>query len=366
VGEYELCTSHLSIAAGVLETRFEEILATYEERLLTMPNPLVAEAEMREKLRTHAHSVLEEVAATLHGREAPSTQQKDPLPETIGVLMARKGIHPSESLRDVVALSEAALPIVVDNLPPSPTSRSEVAAVALAIQKSILERVARTTVAYSNYLLEKVHESHTDERRRISRELHDRVSHSIMVAFRSLEVFEMYRTKNPPKAESRLEFAKSMTQEALGLTRSLSRELRDTLAEEGLEIALSKLLHDSVLQNIRSWVSVQGDESLITPQVMHNELFLILREGIRNAVTHSGADKITVEVDITENCVRAIVKDNGRGFEPREKAARANGTGLASMRERTSLLGGTISLVSAPNKGTKVEVLLPLPGRRRR
>src|SRR5215217_9583580 len=133
--EYKVCTSPLGAAAGVLETRFEEILANYEERLLTMSNPLVAEAETREQLRAHARSVLEEVAANLRGREAPSTQQKDPLPETIGVLLARKGVHPSESLRDVVALSEAALPVVVDNLPPSPTSRSEIAVVDLAIQK---------------------------------------------------------------------------------------------------------------------------------------------------------------------------------------------------------------------------------------
>jgi hypothetical protein len=64
VVEYEVRTSHLCAAAGVLEARFEEIFATYEERLLTMSNSLVAEAETREQLRAHAYSVLEEVAAT--------------------------------------------------------------------------------------------------------------------------------------------------------------------------------------------------------------------------------------------------------------------------------------------------------------
>jgi signal transduction histidine kinase len=332
-----------------------------------MKSPLVAEPEIREQLRPQARSILGEVARTLRGREASSgTQQSgDQLSTTIGASRASKGVHASESLRAVAALSEAALVVVVDNLPPSPTSRQEVAAVALAIQNSIMERVARAAVAYTNYLLEKVHESHADERRRISRELHDRVAHSIMVAFRSLEIFEMYSTKDPSKAQARLELAKSTTQEALELTRSLSRELRSTLAEEGLEVALSELMDVSVPQDIRSWASVKGEESLITSQV-RGELFLILREGIRNAVTHSRAGNITIEVDINENRVKAAVEDDGRGFEPGEEPNRKSGTGLASMKERATLLGGTIDLVSAPEKGTRIEIFLPLLPRSRR
>jgi signal transduction histidine kinase len=366
--EHGAFAGHLSTAADILKTRFEEIFAAYEERLLAMGSPLVVEAETRGQLRVQARSILGEVAATLRGREASSgTQQKeDRLSETIGVSRARKSVHASESLRAVVALSEAALSVVVENLPPSPTSRSEVVAVALTIQKNIMERVARAGVAYSNYLLEKSHEAHADERRRISRELHDRVAHSIMVAFRSLELYEVYKGKDPSRAESKLELAKKTTQEALDLTRGLSRELRSTSAEEGLEAALSELLSISVPQGIRSWVSVEGDESLIMQGVVRDELFLILREGIRNAVSHSGAETIKVEVDITESYVRAAVEDDGQGFEPRGEATRTDGgTGLSSMEERASLLGGDLSLTSAPGKGMRVEIFLPLPRSRR-
>jgi signal transduction histidine kinase len=332
-----------------------------------MGSSLVAEAETREQLRTHAISTLTEVAANLRGLEAPSSmeQREDQLSETIGSSRASANVHASESLRAVVALSEATLSVVVDNLPPSPTSRREVAAVALAIQKTIMEHVARAAVAYTDYLLEKVHESHADERRRISRELHDRVAHSIMVAFRSLEIFEIYRTKDPSKAQARLELAKSTTQEALELARGLSRELREMSAEEGLEVTLSELLSITVPLDVRSGLSVEGDESLITPQV-RDELFLIIREGVRNAVTHSRAGVITVKVDIIKSRVRAIVEDDGRGFQPGEEASRTGGgTGLASMKERATILGGTLSLASAPDKGTKVEIFVPLPGRSR-
>lgn len=365
VGDRSL-PNHLSVAAEIIESRFEEILATYEELLLAMGSPLVAEAETREQLRIHAHSTLEEVARSLRGSETPSAkQQSKDHSETIGVSRASGSVHASESLRAVAALSEAALSVVVNNLPPSPNSGEEVAAVALDIQKIIMEHVARAGVAYASYLLEKVHESHADERRRISRELHDRVAHSIMVAFRSLEIFEMYSAKDPSKARAKLDLAKSTTQEALELTRSLSRELREMSAEEGLGTALSDLLSVSVPQGIRSRVSVEGDEALLDPQV-RDELFLIVREAIRNAATHSKASIITVGVDISEDRVRATVQDNGRGFSTAGEANDGgDGTGLASMGERASLLGGVLGLTSTPGRGTTVEVFVPLPRSRR-
>ncbi|MBV9453201.1 MAG: sensor histidine kinase [Rubrobacter sp.] len=365
---HETFTGHLDMVADLLEARLEEVIAIYEERLRAIRSPLISETETREQVMAQARSVLKEVTGTLRGRGMSSDMQQGAayLSENIGVSRASGSVHAFHSLRAVVAFSEATLAVLVDNLPPSPTSRSEVAAVALTIQNSFMERVMRAAMAYANYLLEKAHASHADERRRISRELHDRVAHSIMVAFRSLELHEVYEGKDPAKAQAKLELAKSTTQEALELTRSLSRELRSTSAGEGLEIALSELLSISVPWEIQSRVSVEGDESLLMPQV-RDELFLTLREGIRNAVTHSKASTIIVEVDIAENQVKAAVEDDGSGFILGRKEPRTTGgTGLASMKERTALLGGTLSLTSEPGAGTRIEICLPLlPGSRR-
>jgi signal transduction histidine kinase len=365
--EHGALPSHLSIAAELLETRFEEVIAAYEDRLLDIGSPLIIEAKTREQVMAQARSVLEEVTAILHGREVPLEAQQSAarLSDNIGVSRASGNVHAFHSLRAVVAFSEAALSVLVNNLPPSSTLGNEIAVVAIVIQKTFMERVMRAAFAYANYLLQKTHESYTDERRRISRELHDRVAHSIMVAFRSLELCEAYKAKDPSKAKARFNLAKSSTHEALELTRSLSWELRSTAAEEGLEAALSELLSVSVPEDIWSWVSVEGDESLLTPQA-RDELFLILREGIRNAVTHAQAGMITVEVQIDDNQVKATVEDNGRGFDPEKEAPQSDGgAGLASMRERASLLGGTVTLMSDSDKGTRVEVVLPLlPGSR--
>jgi signal transduction histidine kinase len=328
-----------------------------------MQSPLVAEVATREQLKAQARSVLEEVASSLRAPEKASWTQEDQLSKTIGISRARKNVHATESLRAVVALSEAALSVVVDNLSHSQDSARELATVALAIQKSIMERVMNASIAYGNYLLSKLHESHADERRRISRELHDRMAHSIMVVFRSLELYELFRDDEPARARHELEFAKDMAQEALKSARDLSRELRNSSAEEGLEVSVSDLLRTSVPQNVRSWVSVKGDESLIAPDV-RDELFLVIREAIRNSTTHSGAGRIRVELCISPNSVTATVQDDGRGFESEEEAVRKKGAGLASMRERTSLLGGALSVVSFPGKGTKVDAFMPLPGNR--
>ena len=85
---------------------------------------------------------------------------------------------------------------------------------------------------------------------------------------------------------------------------------------------------------------------------------MVLREGVRNAVAHSGSDRITVEVEITPRMVTAVVRDHGSGFD--EEKPSQEGVGLRSMEERTSILGGTFSLGPDPEGGARAEVRLPL------
>lgn len=85
---------------------------------------------------------------------------------------------------------------------------------------------------------------------------------------------------------------------------------------------------------------------------------MILREGVRNAVAHSSADSITVEVRISPREVVALVWDYGLGFETSE--AVTEGMGLKSMSERTELLDGSFEITSEQSPGTVVRVHLPL------
>ena len=195
-----------------------------------------------------------------------------------------------------------------------------------------------------------------EERRRISRELHDRVAHAMAVAHQSLELHEALKQCDPETAEIKMSLAKEMTKEAMILTRDLSSRLRSVEVQEGLHTALSNLLEAAVPLGIGHAVSVEGDEAFVPPHI-REQLFVILREGVRNAVSHSEAGRIDVWVRVSPEEVVGRVVDDGRGFT--EGGGGAHG-GMRSMGERAELVGGTFELSSGAGVGTSIEVRLPL------
>ncbi len=198
------------------------------------------------------------------------------------------------------------------------------------------------------------------EQRQISRELHDRVAHTMAVVNQSLQLYEVYRERDPEKASEKLELAKRMSDEAVEETRDLSQALRVSEGGEeelDLEAALSELLRDVVPLEMEGKLSVVGDEGAISDEV-HEQLFLVLREAVRNTVSHSGASRVSVEVRTDQERIVGVVEDDGRGFG-RKPPERAEVGGLAYMAERASLLGGSYSIESAPGEGTRVETSFP-------
>ena len=145
-------------------------------------------------------------------------------------------------------------------------------------------------------------------------------------------------------------------------TRDLSRALRADEGGRELKAALSELLRDVVPPGMGRELSVEGEEAPVSAGV-REQLFLVLREAVRNAVSHSGAGKVTVAVGVGRDRIADVVEDDGSGFD-RETTDPAESGGLASMTERIALLGGACSVESAPGEGTRVEVSVPLDGAR--
>jgi signal transduction histidine kinase len=228
----------------------------------------------------------------------------------------------------------------------------------------VLARLVAEQMERERHLLGKAKERvRAHERRTIARELHDRVAHTMGVVHQSLLLYEAYRERDPEAAEQKMELAKRMTAEAMKDTRDLSEALRvsEGAGEElALEEALSELLSESVPSGMIHEVSVAGDEGSVRPEV-REQLFLVLREAVRNAVSHSGASKVSVKVRTDREGIVGVVEDDGRGFE-RKPSARSEAGGLAYMAERASLMGGTCSIESAPGEGTRVQTSFPLGG----
>jgi signal transduction histidine kinase len=96
-----------------------------------------------------------------------------------------------------------------------------------------------------------------------------------------------------------------------------------------------------------------------TPEVIE-EVFLIIREALRNVVAHAQAERVLVRVDVAPDVLRASVVDDGRGFQPTDPGQ--GGTGVLSMRERAAMLGGTLTISSRSGQGTRLDLVVPLTG----
>ena len=188
--------------------------------------------------------------------------------------------------------------------------------------------------------------------------MHDRVAHTMGVAHQSLQLYEALQASDPDRARAKLALAKRMVLQAMEQTRNLSTTLREAEAEGGLEPALSELLEEALSPEISHELKVEGDESLL-PARTRDQMYLILREAVRNAMAHSGIGLVRVALRITEGEAIGIVEDDGGGFDPDE--AKRNGSGgLRYMEERATLVGGRLRVECAPDRGTRVVVEVPL------
>jgi PAS domain S-box-containing protein len=211
------------------------------------------------------------------------------------------------------------------------------------------------------------------ERERVSRELHDRVAHTMGVAHQSLQIHAAYVQSDPTRAAKKLEFATEATKTALDQTRDLSSQLARQGKEEtshGLAAALRDLLDTHVSPGVEAELSVAGDESTIPPHAAE-QAYLVMREAVRNAVEHSECGRIGISLEIEDAELRGRVEDDGSGFDPRDDLgegrngdrgddASAEAMGLRSMRERMELLGGRLDVSSEPGRGTAVALRVPL------
>jgi signal transduction histidine kinase len=210
-------------------------------------------------------------------------------------------------------------------------------------------------VQYAN----RVHEARIAERRIIARELHDRLGEVLTVGLRQLDLEEITGTTT---AEGQSAVAREVLVEAMRRLRLVTSGLRDepvTSFEKAIVDFLNRVCADADVHLV-----VLGDEGWAPAEVL-DEALLIVREALRNALTHAYPQSVVVGIEVTRRELRAWVDDDGTGFACGDNGqSPVAGTGLAAMRERAELLGGTVSIISKPGHGTSVELSVPLAGRR--
>ena len=90
-------------------------------------------------------------------------------------------------------------------------------------------------------------------------------------------------------------------------------------------------------------------------------LLLDVKEAVRNAARHSGANEVNLKVEVVENFLKVVVADNGRGFSPTD--TRIGSNGMVNMKQRLADIGGSYTLHTAPGQGCRITFLLSLQPR---
>ncbi|MGV8874369.1 MAG: sensor histidine kinase [Rhodococcus sp. (in: high G+C Gram-positive bacteria)] len=337
----------------------DRAVAAYTALLDLSGSPVLTDRPVQEQLTRQAEAVIRAVTTGFVAlRKSASTSTLPDTSETIGEQRAKSGIHPTQSLGAASLMFEALFPVLVEELeqPPAPDT---VVALGTALEREIQSRLAAGSIPYVNYLLTKLLSSQQDERSRIARDLHDRIAHGMGAALQQLDLYDHYRSRDPVRAETHLVTARGSIKASFDSTRQVSADLWVRLSGESLSQSLSSYLESTVPEDTTTEVTVSGGEPGLADEVAQ-ELYLLLREAIRNAIIHGKPDAITVELACRQDRLRATVRDNGCGFDVGAVTAIKTVGGLASIRERAEVLGGRATITADPGSGTTVEVHLPL------
>lgn len=202
-----------------------------------------------------------------------------------------------------------------------------------------------------------------DERRRISRELHDGVVQLLVGINVELAALNRAADLGPRPLRAKIARTQRLVEKAVAAVHRFARELRPAALDDlGLIPALQTYLRSMAAQkklkiNLTAFAGVEQLDS-----ARRTVLYRVVQEAVTNVSRHARASAVDVTISRLAGAVRLEVSDNGKAFDVgRTLAAKTNTRlGLVGLRERVEMVGGTVTLVSAPGRGTRVCAELPL------
>jgi PAS domain S-box-containing protein len=207
-------------------------------------------------------------------------------------------------------------------------------------------------------------EAQEDERRRISRELHDQIGQVLTAVKMGLHSVQQLCAASDARAHIKDNI--EAVDEALRLVRDLSVDLRPPVLDDlGLATALRWYV-DRFAKRTGSQVELLinlPEQRERFSRELETACFRITQEALTNIVRHANASEIVIQLARNENQLLLSIKDNGVGFDPsglRKRTPRAATLGLVSMQERAHAAGGTVEIHSRIARGTEVRFKLPV------
>src|SRR5271166_1796107 len=220
------------------------------------------------------------------------------------------------------------------------------------------QEVTREAERRLRHLSQQLVSSQEQERKVLSRELHDEIGQSL-TALR-IELGKLEHVRQSPEFGEHLEETKKLAEQTLQSARSISMGLRPAMLDElGLGPALQWQARD-FSRRFQIPVNLEIPSDLRDlPDQHRTYLYRIVQECLTNCARHSQATHVEVSVNQSEDVINLRVADDGVGFERRKKPG-AGGLGLLGISERVRELDGEISIDSSPGQGTEIKVRIPV------
>jgi signal transduction histidine kinase len=202
-----------------------------------------------------------------------------------------------------------------------------------------------------------------EDRRNLSRELHDEIGQALALLQIEISHAHGLLPAQPEAARERLRRARQLAEQTVQTIRDISLLLRPALLDDlGLAPALQFQLEGFLR---RSGITCEFSEEGVSedlPDSVKTCVYRVVQEALHNCEKHSGALNVRVRVRQLADCLTAEIEDDGHGFVPGEPGAvpRRRGLGLLGMRERASIAGGSLVIDSAPGRGARICLNIPL------
>lgn len=197
-----------------------------------------------------------------------------------------------------------------------------------------------------------------EERQRLARELHDAVSQQLFAISMTATAAMRTLDKDYDKAKRQLSLIEEMSAVAQSEMRALLLHLRPVYLEgKGLEQGLTELIKELRVK-VPMDIVFEMDPGVLLPKGVENHLFRIVQEAISNTLRHAKAERMEIRILRRGETVRMTLRDDGIGFELDD--TKQTSYGLSTMQERIAETGGSIQFITAPGKGTRIEITIPL------
>ncbi|MHB1418435.1 MAG: sensor histidine kinase [Bacillota bacterium] len=233
----------------------------------------------------------------------------------------------------------------------------------IATENAVLWQELKEKEEMRVYLLEKVITAQEEERKRISRELHDQAGQSLTSLILGLKVLSGATSWD--EVQSRVEELRNLAYDTLTDIHDLAIELRPAVLDDlGLDAALYRYTSE-YSQRTGILVDFQASElnDLRLKPDAETSIYRTVQEALTNVAKHAQAKNVSVILERFDTHLMAIVEDDGIGFEVNEvmnSSIKYNRLGLFGMQERMALIGGTLDIESTPGVGTTVYIKVPL------